>query len=167
MLTIGEIVGPHGVRGEIKVLPLTDFPERFFELDNVKVRKGKLIRNFHVLNVRQHKNLFVFQFQEVQDRNQAEGLRHWELVIDLQAAVAPPEGQYYDYQLEGLEVYDVLAASVLGTIVEIMHLPANAVYRVEKPDGSSLLIPALKQVVKRVDLDGRRMYIEPMEGLLE
>lgn len=167
MLKIGEIVGSHGVRGEVKVYSHTDFPERFFDLETVKARKGKLTRSFHVEKVRRHKNFFIILFAEVASRNQAEELQGWELVVEVKNAVPLPPGHYYDFQLLGLEVWNILTNSVLGTIVEVLHLPANAVYRVENSQGKSLLIPALRQVVKRVDLENRRMDIEPLEGLWE
>lgn len=167
MLKIGEIVGSHGVRGEVKVYPLTDFPKRFYELEAVKVRKGTLVKTLHIHSARRHKNIIVIAFREITDRNQADGLRDWELVVDIEDAVPLPQGHYYDYQLEGLEIINLQTNSPVGILAEVMHLPANAVYRMETPDGKSVLIPALKEIVRRVDLDERRMYIEPMEGLLE
>lgn len=167
MLKIGEIVGSHGVRGEVKIYPLTDYPQRFQELDAVKVRKDGQLRTLHVSSIRRHKNIYVAVFREIADRNQADALRNWELVVDYQEAVPLPQGHYYDYQLENLEIIDLGTNTPLGKLREVMHLPANAVYRMERPDGKSVLIPALKQIVKEVDLEGRRMYIDPMEGLLE
>lgn len=167
MLKIGEVVGSHGVRGEFKVYPYTDYPERFQGLELITVQKNGRTRELHVEKVRQHKNLFIFQCQEIKDRNQADELRSWDLVVDFQEAVVLPQGHYYDYQLEGMEVWDLGTETSVGTLVEVLHLPANAVYRVKKPDGGEILIPALKQVIKGVDVAAKRMEIEPLDGLLE
>jgi len=166
VLIIGEIVGSHGVRGEVKVYPHTDFPQRFYDLETIQIQKGKLTRILNVLEVRQHKNIFIFSLAEIKDRNQSDELRGWQLVVDYQDAHSLPPGHYYDHQLEGLEVWDVQTDSWVGKIIQVLHLPANAVYRVETPAGIRL-IPALKQVVKSIDLSQGKMYIKPMEGLLE
>lgn len=167
MLKIGEIVGPHGVRGEVKLIPYTDFPKRFCQLATVTIRKGTQMRELNLARVREHKNFILMEFKEISDRNQAEELRNWEVVVPYQSAVPLPQGHFYDHQLGGLEVFDINGNLFLGTLAEVMHLPANAVYRVEKPDGANILIPALKSVVKAVDLEKRRMYVAPMDGLLE
>ncbi|MDD2282296.1 MAG: ribosome maturation factor RimM [Eubacteriales bacterium] len=167
MLKIGEIVGPHGVRGEVKLIPFTDSTKRFCQLDKVTIRKGNQTRELNLAQVREHKNFILMKFKEISDRNQAEELRNWEMVVPYNSAVPLPEGYFYDHQLEGLEVFDVNDNLSLGILAEVMHLPANAVYRVEKADGASILIPALKAIVKVVDLERRRMYVAPMDGLLE
>lgn len=167
MLKIGEIVSPHGVRGEVKLIPFTDFPKRFSQLDKVTIRKGKQLRELNIAQVRQHKLFVLLLFKEICDRNQAEELRNWELVIPYERAVPLPAHHFYDHQLEGLEVINTRDNLPLGILAEVLHLPANAVYRVEKADGTSILIPALKSVVKAVNTDEGRMYVEPMEGMLE
>lgn len=167
MLIIGEIVGPQGIRGEVKVYPYTDFPERFFKLTEITIRKGNQTRVLHVEKVRRHKNLFLFFFREINDRNKVDELRGWEMVVDYDDAVSLPIGHYYDYQLMDMAVVDLNTDLVVGRIAEILHLPANAVYRVATPGGKSIYLPALKQIIKQVDVQANRMYIEPMEGLLE
>lgn len=167
MLTIGEIVGSHGVRGEFKVKPHTDFPQRFYALDVITVRQGDKTRQLHVQKVRQHKNIFIMQCREVSDRNQADMLKNWELVVDYADAIPLPPDHYYDFDLEGMEVWDLTSQTLVGKITRILHLPANAAYEVERPQGDSLLIPALKSVVRRVDVANKRMEIVPLEGLLE
>lgn len=165
MLKIGQVLGPHGVRGEVKIIPLTDFPQRFRKLAQVTLRRGAESRELQPINVRMHKQCVLMGFKEIADRNQAEALRNWEVVIPVRQAQPLPPGRYYDHQLEGLEVF-TLGGDSLGILIEVMHLPANAVYRVEKAD-TCLLIPALKSVVKKVDLENRRLYVSPLEGMLE
>lgn len=166
MLKIGEIVAPHGIRGEVRVLPTTDFPQRFSLLDKVTLRQGEKTRELQILQAREHKNFVLIEFKEISDRNQAEELRNWEVVIPVAKAMPLPPGRYYGHQLEGLEVIDIESRVSLGTLAEVMHLPANAVYRVENSAGS-ILIPALKSVIKEVDIEKGRMYVQPLEGMVE
>lgn len=167
MLIIGEITGAHGVNGEVRVLPLTEHPRRYNQLDSVTIAKGDAQRTVTIAGIRQHKGLFIIRFGEVYTRDQAEQLRGWKLVVPFDQAVPLPPGSYYDFQLIGLEVYDVRDQSLLGTISEVLHLPANAVYRVTSATGKEYLIPALRQVVRQVDIEGKKMHILPLEGLLE
>lgn len=167
MLKIGEIIGSHGIQGEVKVYSLTDFPRRFYELDVVTVQLGSQSRQLHIEKVRQHKNIFIIQFQEVRDRNRADELKNWLLVVDYVDAIPLPSGHYYDFQLVGMGVWDLTTETLIGKLTEVLHLPANAVYQVERTDGSIVLIPALKQIVRSVDVAEKRMGIMPLEGLLE
>jgi 16S rRNA processing protein RimM len=167
MLKIGEIVAPHGIQGEVRVIPTTDFPKRFSQLDKVTIRKGQKTRELQLVKAREHKNFILMVFKEIADRNQAEELRKWEVVIPVENAVPLPPGHFYDHQLEGLEVVDIQGKVSLGTLVEVLHLPGNAVYRIENSAGVSILIPALKSVVKTVDLINGQMHVQPLEGMLE
>lgn len=167
MLIIGEIVGSHGVRGELKVIPHTDHSQRFFKLEVVTIQQGQKTRQLNIDNVRQHKNVFLFQCQEVTDRDQADALKNWLLVVEEKDALPLPPSHYYDFELEGMEVWDVTRRTLVGTITQVLHLPANAVYQVQRPQGAVVLIPALKSVVQRVDVANKRMEIVPLEGLLE
>lgn len=167
MLRIGQIVCPHGVGGEVRVMPWTDFPERFRNLKTVTLCKGSLKQDLAVVGAREHKNIVLLRFAGVIDRNQAEGLRGWEVVIPVDQAYPLPPGHYYDYQLEGLKVIDMEGNRILGTVAEVLHLPANPVYRVVGPRGNDLYIPALKSVVKDIDLSRGQILIMPLAGLLE
>lgn len=166
MLKIGEIVGPHGVRGEVKVLPCTDCPQRFSRLTQVTLRQGQKLQEMQLAGARQHKNCVLLTFTEVATRNQAEGLRNWEIVVPFDEALPLPPDRFYDHQLEGLEVYNINDGAILGVLSAVLHLPANAVYKVEGA-GGCLYVPALKAVVLDVDLEARRMGIAPPAGLLE
>lgn len=167
MLRIGQIACPHGVGGEVKVTPWTDFPQRFNDLRTVTLCKGSLEQVLTVVSARTHKNYVLLRFAGVDDRNQAERLRDWEVTVPADQAHPLPPDHYYDYQLEGLEVIDVAGNHSLGTIAEVLHLPANPVYRVVGPTGEDIYIPALKSVVKEIDLSAGRMSIIPLAGLLE
>ncbi|HPZ90144.1 MAG: 16S rRNA processing protein RimM [Firmicutes bacterium] len=167
MLKIGEIIGAHGIRGEVKVYPFTDFPQRFTDMQVITVQKGAQKKQLHVERARRHKNIFILKCREVTDRNHAESLKGWDVVVDYRDAMPLPEDEYYDHQLVGLEVWDLQSQTPVGVLTEVLHLPANAVFTVVREDGSEVLIPALKQVVRRVDVEKGRMEIWPLEGMWE
>lgn len=167
MVNIGEILGAHGINGEVRVYPLTEHPDRYRQLEAVTVRRGREQRILNICGARQQKNIFILRFAQVKTRDQAEQLRGWLLTVDYDQVIPLPAGRFYDFQLVGMVVFDVRNNSPLGQIAEVLHLPANAVYRVSSPEGKEYLIPALRQVVREVDVKEKKMYILPLEGLLE
>jgi 16S rRNA processing protein RimM len=160
-VTIGTIVGPHGIRGEVKVRLDTDFPERFEELDEVWVEfpsgKGRMIG---IQSARFHREGFLLKFAGIDDRTTAEDLRGAELRIGSDERKALEAGQFYIHDLIGLDVF-TSEGEHLGRLTEVLQGVANDIY--VTPKG---MIPALKQFVKDVDLGARKMIVE-REGVFE
>ncbi len=167
MLVIGQITGAHGVRGEVKVFPLTDYPERFLDMKTVTIRQGSDVQQLSVEKVWKQNKHVIFLLEGIATRNQAEMLRGWQLVVDYDEAFPLPPGHYYDFQLTGMRVYNAQDGSLLGELAEVLHLPANAVYRVVSPQGREILVPALAKVVEKVDTDHGCMHVRPLEGMLD
>jgi 16S rRNA processing protein RimM len=159
-VAIGAVVAPHGIRGELRVKLLTDFPERFEELDEVWVEApDKPGRMYELEGVRYHKEGVLIKLASVDDRNAAEDLRGAVLKIDEDQMVELEEGEFYIHDLIGLEVFTSEGTS-LGKITDVLQGVANDVY--VTPAG---MIPALKQFVLEVDIEGRKMVVAP-EGVL-
>jgi 16S rRNA processing protein RimM len=159
---IGEIVGPFGHRGEIKVYPLTDFPGRLLELKSLRLRnKNGQETHWEVRRSRQHKNVIVMQLNDVETMNDAEDLRGLEIVILPEERVELPKDTYFVDDLLGLRVKTDDGRD-LGTIKNVLKNPANDVY-----DLGNLLIPAIKDVVVSVDIQNGVMVIHPIPGLLD
>lgn len=165
-INIGEIVNTQGHRGEIRILPLTDFLNRFNQLDAVNVLLNGKRSIYHIENARRHKQFIVLKFTEVQDMNAAEKLKGGILQITREQLVPLPEGEYYIFDIIGLSVYDV-QGQFLGKIKDVLRTGANDVYVVKPADGKDILIPALKSVVSDIDVANGRMTVELPEGLLE
>jgi 16S rRNA processing protein RimM len=161
-ITVGVIGAPHGVRGEVRVKIETDFPDdRFKQGDDLTMLVDGQPRAMHVEDARSHKGMVLLKLEGVDDRDQAEKLRGREIVIR-RAEVKPlPEGTWYIFELEGLEVYDRQGRH-LGVLSEVLHPGGNDVYVVKKGRAETL-IPALKQVILEVDLKERRMVVDPLE----
>ena len=167
LIAIGKVLGTQGNRGEVRVFPLTDFPERFEGLEAVKLKQGELVRDFRLEGSWLHGRLVVIKFQGVESIGEAEKLKDAELVLPESQLVPLPEGRYYLFELVGLEVFTTEGAP-LGKLEEVLVTGSNDVYRVVRPvGGQEVLIPALKSVVKEIDRRGGRMVVELPPGLLE
>ena len=162
-LAVGNIVGVHGIRGEVKVELLTDFPERFSPGATVYLGPEGLARPLRIEAARPHKGMMLVKFAGVPDRNAAELLRDNLLLIPEELAMPLSEDENYAHDLIGLQVVTT-AGRVLGQLVEIVYTPANDVYVVRRT-GAEVLIPALKEVVVTIDLPGGRMVVQLPEGL--
>ena len=166
-LVVGQIVAPHGVRGEIKVELLTQDPHRFRLLDRVLIGpEGAEPRPWVLKGYRLHKGRALLRLAGCHDRDTAEGLRGLLVQVPIEEALPLEEGEYYEHQILGLEVYTG-GGELLGSVVEILYTGANEVYVVRgpAPGRREILIPAIKGVVLEVDLAAGRLTVELPAGL--
>lgn len=166
-IAVGQIVAPHGIKGEVKVEPMTDFPERFKQGAKVflaaAVDGGEVVQT-EIAAARPHQGRWLVLFANVKDRNAAETLRDQYVLIPEADIMPLGEHENYAHDLIGLEVVTTDGAG-LGKLVEILFTPANDVYIVRGPQGE-VLIPATREVILSVDLASRRMTVALPEGLL-
>ena len=163
--TIGKVVALFGLGGELKVRTLTDIPNRFAELDAVHVGDS------HVLNVietvRPYKgDMILLKLKGFDDATSAEKLRNADLCIPLSRLAKLPPDSYYQHDIIGLRVF-TLDDKALGTIIDIIETGSNDVYVIKTEDGTQQLIPAIKDVIKQIDLIRHTMHIDPIPGLLD
>ena len=159
---VGTIGRAHSLRGEVTVHVRTDEPERRFAAGE-PLRVGDRPRV--VASVRWHSGTLLLRFEGVTDRTAAEALRGQELWVDVPADEAPAEeGEYWDRQLVGLQVLDA-AGSAVGTIGEVLHLPAHDVLVVRTPGGDRL-VPFVSAIVPVVDLAAGHVQVADVGGLL-
>ncbi len=163
--TIGKIVALFGLRGEFKVKSLSDIPDRFANLEAVYV--GSEHRRYSIEGVRPYKgDVLLLKLRGIGDATAAEPLRSQDLCIPLDQLAELPPDSYYQHDILGLQVA-TLADRVIGVIVDIITTGGNDVYVVKGPDKQQYLIPAVKAIVKQVDLIRRKMYIDPIKGLID
>jgi len=122
-----------------------------------------LDRAVTVSSVRPHRHRLLVSFEGVADRTTAEGLSGRYLLISSSDAGTLPEGQFWPHQLVGCEVVTEGGTS-LGRVREVMHTAANDVWAADGPDGE-VLVPALKDLIREVDLPGRRVVVREVPGL--
>jgi 16S rRNA processing protein RimM len=160
-LVVGEIVAPFGTRGEVKVLLDTDFPELVLDARSLYVGEPPLRRE--VEWAQSHQGVVRLKLAGCDDRNAAEALRG--LLVQVLAAEAPVpgEGEYYYYQLIGLQVWTD-EAEHLGEVVDVLTTGGNEVLVVRGADGE-VLLPLIAAVVEEVDLAAGRIRAHMMEGL--
>ena len=167
-LAIGRIIAPHGIRGEVKVEVLTDFPERFKPGAHVFLGAGTEdpgARPAKIAAARPHKGGFLVKLDIVPDRNAAELVRNRYLLIPAADAMPLGEHENYLHDLIGLQV-ETTDGQQLGELREVLFTNANDVYVVGGPAGE-VLLPALRDVVLQVDLATQRMVVALPDGLLD
>lgn len=163
---IGKIVNTHGVRGAVKIIPLTDDPKRFELLEYVYVDNKKKIEKYTINNIKYFKNMIIIQFDEIKDMDQGEALKQSIIKIPRELALPLEENEYFVDDLEGIKV-STEEGKYLGEITDIIFTGSNDVYVVKGEDKKEILIPALKQCIKKVNMDDKTMIVSLMKGLID
>lgn len=159
-ITIGQILAPRGIKGKLKVKVVTDFPQRFAPASKVYVNQQPMT----IDGAEWHKGNAIIKLNAIDSLDAAQKLTGQPIEIHRSQLEPLPEGQYYHFQLIGLEVWTT-QGELLGTVTEILSAKSNDNYVVRGSQGE-ILIPAIEDIVKSIDLDGGRIVIEPVEGLL-
>lgn len=165
MLRVGVITSTDGVRGEVKVFPTTDDAKRFKTLKKV-ILDGREPLELSIEQVKFFKNMVILKFKGYDNINDVETWRQRDLLITRDQAVELKEDEYFITDLIGLTVVNEEEA-VLGRVKDVMETGANDVYVVELTGGKELLLPAIKDCILNVDLEGGRMKVHVLDGLMD
>lgn len=165
MLRVGIITSTHGVRGEVKVFPTTDDAKRFKTLKKV-ILDGREPLELSIEQVKFFKNMVILKFKGYDNINDVETWRQRDLLITRDQAVELKEDEYFITDLIGLTVVNEEEA-VLGRVKDVLETGANDVYVVELTGGKELLLPAIKDCILNVDLEGGRMKVHVLDGLMD
>lgn len=155
-IVIGKIVAPHGVRGDIRIMPLTDRPEQFLNLSYLLLEDG---RQLTVKAARFHKRMVLVSTKEITTMNDAELLRDKKILIRAEDLPPLEEGRFYVADLIGLPVFDE-EGKQLGIFKDSITTGSNDVYIVAVPSSKDLLIPALKIYVREINLQEKRIVVK-------
>lgn len=165
MLTVGKIVNVHGIAGEVKILPWTDFPEDFYEFTSLFIEeKNGTKQEYKIKQARVHKGCVLVKFFEINDRNAAERLKNIN-VLAKREEVPIEEGRHFIVDLLGLSVKT--EEELLGELIDIFNTGANDVYSVRRENGKMLYIPVIPSVVKEINTDDGYILVSLPDGLLE
>ena len=164
-LRVGVISSTLGLKGEVKVFPTTDDPERFRKLKKVYLDTGKDYMPLKVTGIKFFKNQVILKFQEFQDINEIEKYRGKDLLIDREQAVPLAENENFIVDLIDMDVYDE-EEKRLGTLTDVLQTGANDVYVVETDEGKEILLPAIPSCILDVDVEAAKMIVRLPEGLL-
>jgi len=167
-MAVGQIIGAHGLYGELKVEVYTDFPERF--TPGARLLLGEDLETMTVESAPPHKSNLLIRLAEIEDRTAAEDLRGLWLYVPEAEASALEEGAYWIHDIVGLRVITTEGQEI-GTITDVFATGANDIYVVRPHpgvnQGRELLLPAIEDVVDRVDLEQRTMVIRLLDGLID
>ncbi|HEY9748760.1 MAG TPA: ribosome maturation factor RimM [Allocoleopsis sp.] len=174
-LEIGKIVSAQGLKGEVRVYPDSDFPERFEQpgtrwllpLGATEPQAIELVRGRYLHG----KGMYVVQLEGIRDRDQAEALRGCKLLVPESDRPQLEEGEFHVIDLIGLEVFDQATQTLLGTVTDVVpagnDLLEVKLSQPKNPKQSTVLVPFVNEIVPVVDLVARKVEITPPPGLIE
>lgn len=162
---IGQIVNVHGIKGEVKVYPYTD------DVDDLAKRLKKVyldenLKEEYKTSCRVQKGMLLVKIFGIDTVEEAEKLRNKYIYISDSMLDTLEEDSYYIKDLIGLDVIDTKNDEVIGTLEYVFNTGANDVYEVITKQNTKVYLPAIKQVIKKVDIKARKIYVEIMEGLI-
>lgn len=163
MMIIGRILGVHGIKGEIKVLPLTDDPERFFDLDTIKIKKDQNWINYTIIGKRLHKNNVLLFLEGIKTRNDAETFMGQHIAIPRDLAVELKEDEFFIEDLLGIPVYN--RDELIGNLTDIMQTGGIDVYIITGGE-KTYCIPSRKIYIKEINIKDHRINADIPEEIL-
>jgi 16S rRNA processing protein RimM len=166
-VVVGVVRRPHGIRGEIRMEILTDYPERIPEHPYVYLAPPATpddATRYPVEVVRAHKGVLLIKLGGCDDRDAAEELRGMLVQIPFEEAMPLEEGEYYHFQLEGMDV-ETDAGEWLGQVAEVLEAGAHDVFLIRGPRGE-VLLPSVENVIVQLDLEARKMIVHMLPGML-
>lgn len=166
LLKVGIITSTHGLRGEVKVYPTTDDVRRFLDLKQVILDTGKEKRPLTIEKVRFFKNMVILKFREFGDINEVQPYRQKELFVTRDQAVPLEENEYFIADLIGLAAVSD-EGEELGMLTDVLQTAANDIYVLKKQGEPELLVPAIRECVKSVDLTAGTILLHLLPGLRE
>lgn len=165
-IIIGRIIGTHGLAGALKVLPLTSFPKRFETLQQVTLEDAQGNKGcYHIQSLRYQGEVLLVQFKGLSSVSQVQPFVNGNIQIDSEELVTLPKGNFYHFDLLGMQVFTE-EGKWIGELKDIFSTGSNDVY-VVKQGSREHLIPAIREVIREVDVPQKKMKIHVLEGLLE
>lgn len=165
LLQVGVITSTHGLKGEVKVYPTTESPRRFEEIKEVLLDTGREKLPLAIENVRYFKNQVILKFKDINHINDIEKYKQCSLWVTREQATPLMENEYYVADLIGCRV-SLEDGSFFGTLVDVMETGANDVYVIEDGQKQEVLVPAIKDCIRNVDIGQREIIIHLMPGLI-
>ena len=164
-LEIGQIVNTFGINGMVKVKPFTDDIKRFDDLEKTYVETNKVKKQYEIEEVKYHKDMVLIKFKGIDKPEDAEALRNSYLKINRKDEPELKEGTYYIVDLIGLDVYSD-EGKELGKLDDIYNYGSSDIYVIKDELGKQLLLPAISDVIKEINLEEKKIVVHILEGLL-
>lgn len=165
MLQVGVITQTHGVWGEVKVFPTTDDVNRFKKLKQVILDTGKETMPLEIQSVKFFKQFVILKFKGIDNINDIEKYKRCSLYVTREHAVPLEEDEYFIADMIGMEVCTE-DGNIFGTLKDVIETGANDVYVIENAEHGEVLVPAIKECIRSVDIEKEQMMIHLMDGLI-
>lgn len=165
MLQVGVITQTHGVRGEVKVFPTTDDVNRFKKLKQAILDTGKETMPLEIQSVKFFKQFVILKFKGIDNINDIEKYKRCSLYVTREHAVPLEEDEYFIADMIGMEVCTE-DGNIFGTLKDVIETGANDVYVIENAEHGEVLVPAIKECIRSVDIEKGQMMIHLMDGLI-
>lgn len=166
LIAVGRIGKSVGLKGEVKIIPLTADLQRFDALERVLLGTDETsVREYAIARVRFTAGTVIISFQDVATRTEADDLRGNYLFIRPDQSITPPEGSYFVHDIVGMTVVTEEGVAV-GSVKDVQELPAHDLW-VVRTSGGDVLIPAVREIIKTVDITTRTIVIAPPEGMID
>ncbi len=167
LLKVGQVVNAQGIRGELKIYPFTDYKERFEELEWVYMDHDR-DKKYYIEKVRYSKKLVILKLKDIDDRNTAEKHKTRYITIDQEEARQLPKDTYYIADLIDSKVYSE-EKELIGILKNVVPYPTHDVYEIinDKNPHKTILIPAVSEFIKKVDIEKKMIVVKLIEGLIE
>ena len=164
-LEIGQIVNTFGIKGMVKVKPFTDDIKRFDKLKKVYIENKNGRKEYEIEELKYHKEMVLIKFKGIETPEDANLLRESYLTVNRDDEEPLEEGTYYIVDMIGFEV-ETEEGEKLGNLVDIFNTGSNDIYVVKNELGKQILLPAIKDVIKKIDMEKRKMTVHLIPGLM-
>ncbi len=164
-LEIGQIVNTFGIKGMVKVKPFTDNIERFSNLEKIYIKNKLGQTEYKIQEVKYHKNMVLIKFEGIENPEQADLLRNSYLIVDRETEEPLEAGRYYIVDMIGLDVFTD-DNEYLGKLEDIYNTGSNDIYVVKNELGKQVLLPAIEDVIKNIDMDNKKVIVHLIPGLV-
>ena len=164
-LEIGQIVNTFGIKGMVKVKPFTDHIERFSNLEKIYIKNKSGQTEYKIQEVKYHKNMVLIKFEGIENPEQADLLRNSYLIVDRETEEPLEPGRYYIVDMIGLDVFTD-DNEYLGKLEDIYNTGSNDIYVVKNELGKQVLLPAIEDVIKNIDMDNKKVIVHLIPGLV-
>ena len=154
-VVLGQVVAPHGVRGDLRIMPLTSNIQLFSDMDYLLLPDG---RRLHIVKARPHKNIMLVTVKEVASIEDAEALRGQKVSVYREDMPELPEGRYYVGDLIGLPVLDEEGKRI-GTFKDVLPTGSKDVYVIQPPEGRDILVANIPENIREIDLKNGRIIV--------
>lgn len=161
---VGKIINTHGIKGNVKIYPYTDDPERFKDLDYLLVGDG--FKELKIVDMFIQKGFVYVRFEGYEDINKILDFVNSNVYIYDKDRVKLPEDRYFISDIVNMEVHD-MEGKLLGKVTDVIENLANDLFQVRKSDGKVFYLPARKEFIKEINVERKVIIIEPIEGLLD